>query len=359
MSSFISHFKFIIFALFAAGLIESATWFFYERNHGAQSNFLTFNFPDYVNYDYAVVYEKIKYFGDKHPEVIQVGDSSGYMGIRSNVVNEYLKNGDRYANLSCCTTVGWDGQYGLVSYFLRNTDDVKAIVLYNSPLANIPSFANELGSEDPFFQLGGDIRKEFASWRRLIALPSLQLREDAHKEVFYRLPFKLIDVDYNERKILDHSSYQYMVDTLDHYGGYTPDPISDDATLRKEHWDTSLNCMKTCKLGMKDFCSDAKSDWKADRVYDTYAEFAKLARVYGVKVIIAHQVVPCTIGDHTVASAQKQLDRLLKDYPEVSSPFPLIETWEKELFTVPAHIEHENTDRLSQRLGLALQKLLY
>ena len=65
------------------------------------------------------------------PDVIQIGDSSGFHAIVPRIVDQYL-GGLKYENLSCCANTGFDGYYTIAEFMLRNTPSIKAVVLYMS-----------------------------------------------------------------------------------------------------------------------------------------------------------------------------------------------------------------------------------
>jgi len=84
-----------------------------------------------------------------------------------------------------------------------------------------------------------------------------------------------------------------------------------------------------------------------------------LARRHGVKLVVAFQPVACTIGTGTLnAEARQIIEEFGHANPDVAIPFPLIETWPSELFSVPAHIKSEHTDLIGNRLGKALANVL-
>jgi hypothetical protein len=58
------------------------------------------------------------------------------------------------------------------------------------------------------------------------------------------------------------------------------------------------------------------------------------------------------------AKARTIIDQFKSEHPEVEIPFPLIETWPVDIFSVPAHVRHEYTDLVGDRLGIAMAEII-
>src|SRR5438132_6706561 len=56
----------------------------------------------------SVLFGKLGAFADSSPDIIQVGDSSGFHGVRPGVVMQDL-GVPKYVNLSCCANTGYRG----------------------------------------------------------------------------------------------------------------------------------------------------------------------------------------------------------------------------------------------------------
>ena len=84
-----------------------------------------------VGQKYMVLY-KSQIFKDNNADFIQVGDSSGFFGVRPNIINTYLE-GLNFLNISCCADSGWDGYVYTANYYLKNNSEAKYLVLYTSP----------------------------------------------------------------------------------------------------------------------------------------------------------------------------------------------------------------------------------
>ena len=66
----------------------------------------------------------------------------------------------------------------------------------------------------------------------------------------------------------------------------------------------------------------------------------------------------CSVTGRGSAKTRQAIENFRIEHPEVEMPFPLITTWPTDLFSVPAHIRHEHTDLLAQRLGPAMAEIV-
>jgi len=96
--------------------------------------------------------------------------------------------------------------------------------------------------------------------------------------------------------------------------------------------------------------------------YKTYLQevldgFADLASRYKATLVIAFQPVACFPGPKN-AEARTIVEQFKRSHPDVEIPFPLIETWPADMFSVPAHVRHEYADRVGDRLGKAMAAIV-
>jgi hypothetical protein len=83
-------------------------------------------------FDRVVLYEKLHHFEDFDPEVISVGDSSGFFGIQSTIVNRYTK-GARYLSLNTGANYAYLGYRPIAEYMLMRSSHLKYVVIYAFP----------------------------------------------------------------------------------------------------------------------------------------------------------------------------------------------------------------------------------
>ncbi|MBV9552921.1 MAG: hypothetical protein JO032_09040, partial [Alphaproteobacteria bacterium] len=82
--------------------------------------------------DRDFLYEKLRYLESNDPEIISVGDSSGFFSIQSNIVNRYTGN-HRYLSLNTGANQAFEGYKGIAEYALRRSRRIKYVVLYLFP----------------------------------------------------------------------------------------------------------------------------------------------------------------------------------------------------------------------------------
>jgi hypothetical protein len=109
----------------------------------------------------------------------------------------------------------------------------------------------------------------------------------------------------------------------------------------------------------------AECDVPAPKRYGTtyieyiFEKYAALAAQHGSRLVIVFQPVACVIGTGKgSAEARKAIERFRIKHPEVAIPFPLIESWPVDMFSVPAHVRREHTDLIGNRLGQAMKRIM-
>ena len=71
------------------------------RRRSNARTYLNWNFNSDELFHKVLIYEKLRNALRDHPDIIQVGDSSGFHAIVPRIVDQYL-DGLKYENLSCC-----------------------------------------------------------------------------------------------------------------------------------------------------------------------------------------------------------------------------------------------------------------
>jgi len=354
MSSFISSLKPFLLAALAVLLIEGTVYRELQPNMARANNLLDLAYPEQELLSRAIFYEKLTYFYGRHPDIIQIGDSSGLMGIRGDIVEEYLPEGTLYANLSCCATLGYRGPLGTMKFALRTNPNLKMIVLYQSPAGNYPRKANNITHGDAWFELGNRVYDQLAGVRRFANLPSLAFRRRITELAYYLTPYRFVNAVLDpDRPITKHLSFDLLRSTIGQNRGFIPDP---ETHLDLAPWGDMPECVfdyEEDKGGL--FGTGLFSPGPVSYVEETYSAFAELARAYGVKLMIVHQVVPCPLGTGEGSrQVRAAIERFHTAYPEVSIPFDIVDEWPKEKFAVAAHVRGAYTPDLSRRLGQAV-----
>src|SRR5690349_8650363 len=142
MRLFISHFSPWIAALACIAALE--IWFdhTFHPSPAERSNFVAYglenNFgPDQME---AILDQKLLLKTTFNPDIVQVGDSSGFFGIMPEVVERYLP-GLKYLNESCCGTQGYHGYLAVLRYNLSRFPSIKYMVVYSGILNAYPGRA--------------------------------------------------------------------------------------------------------------------------------------------------------------------------------------------------------------------------
>src|SRR5277367_6133878 len=89
----------VLFAIGLAGIVEFAVDVHYHPGFWQKTTWLMHDPYRGEVLDRVVVYEKLSHFEDSDPEVISVGDSSGFFGLQSRIVNRFT-NGHKYLSLN-------------------------------------------------------------------------------------------------------------------------------------------------------------------------------------------------------------------------------------------------------------------
>ena len=99
MSSYTSSFKAILAALAVIAGIEATSAMVFPSTPVERSGYLNWNFNTVETFHKVIISEKLANAVRNQPDVIQIGDSSGFHGIVPRIVDQYL-GGLRYENLS-------------------------------------------------------------------------------------------------------------------------------------------------------------------------------------------------------------------------------------------------------------------
>ena len=348
MSSFILHFRSWIAAALLLVLIETAVWCIGRPSEFDRTNFLQFSFAHDETPQRLFIYEKIKAFADSNPTIVQSGDSSGFYGIEPAVVMKYLPDGATYLNMSCCANLGYNGYYNILDFMAEHNPSIRYMVLHITPYT-MPSpelwesdGAALWGSSD--VKVFGDaVRQEFLSPWRLFHLPSLAYRREVTDRVYY-LNGLLNPLD---RPLLNNASYLEFLRVFRKNLGWMPVTEVRGGVYATE-----------CKLATPEFFNFRTLSQKT-YFEEVLEKFAALAKRHDATLVVVFQPAACVWGtgnDH--AKAREVLERFKQSHPEVEIPFPLIETWPIEIFSVPAHVRPEYSGIIGNRLGKAMAEIM-
>lgn len=348
MSSFISHFRPWLLALFLLLAIEAIVYAVGRPSEFDRTNFLQFTFSRDETPQRLFIHDKIKAFAYSNPSIVQSGDSSGFYGIEPSVVMKHLPAGMTYLNMSCCANLGFNGYYNLMKFMAERNKSIRYMVLhftpYTMPRAETWDTDGAALWGSPELKVFGDaVYHEYMSGWRIFNLPSLGYRRWVTDRVYYLGGlFNRLD-----RPLLRNENYLEFLRLFKGTLGWMPESDHRTAVPPTE-----------CDIPTPEFFSFRRLGYKTylEEVLDS---FAGLARENKAKLVVVFQPVACVVGSGKLnGKARSVVEKFKRDHPEVAIPFPLIETWPADMFSVPAHIRHEYTDRIGNRLGEAMARIV-
>ena len=151
--------------------IEGAIALIVKPDVVERSNYLNWMYGEPDPFHKFTAYAKMREVLLYNADIVQVGDSSGFHGIRPELVASEL-GGLKYFNLSTVANTGFDGYYDFAKFVLEHNPDLQAIVLYISP-----KFLPKPGMIGGDVQLGAaKIHEAYVGPWSIFALPSMALR---------------------------------------------------------------------------------------------------------------------------------------------------------------------------------------
>jgi hypothetical protein len=333
--------------LFAA--VEAAIWFAARPDWTDRTNFLEFSFAHDETPQRLFVLEKIKAFVNSNPTIVQSGDSSGFYGIDPRVVATHLSMNEKYVNMSCCANLGFRGYYNLLDLIARQNQSVRYLILHFTPYT-MPR--PEMWDTDgaalwgvPDVKVFGEaVYQEFLSpWRAILHVPSLAFRRQVTERAYY------INGTFNrlDRPLLNNENYLEFLRLFRQTNGWMPETDVRQVLAATE-----------CEVPAPTFFDVGSMSTKT-YLEDVLESYARLAQQHHAILVVVFQPVACTFGTGRGSEiARRVIDQFQQRHPEVEIPFPLVETWPADMFSVPAHVRREHTDKLGHRLGQALAEII-
>jgi hypothetical protein len=371
MSSYISHFKAWIIAALLIVAFEAAFGFAAAPNPFDRTNFLphTFGRPEPMQRLY--VFHKLRAFIHSEPTIVQSGDSSGFFGIEPSVVMKHLPAGVSYLNLSCCANLGYKGYYNILELMAQHNKSIRYMVLHVTPYTMPrPEMWDVDGANIwgiPGLEVFGNaVDQEFVSPRALTHPPSLGYRRQVADAVYYLTPMMKYlgkvtgqsadqivlppgseqPVDFLRTLLLSKPYLEFLRD-LPTSRGWAPEIDIRDGVYASE-----------CDIPTPEFF-DVRTLSHKTYLKEVLDEFTALAKCHGLTLVVVFQPVACVMGTGALnVKARTIIGQFKSEHPEVEIPFPLIETWPVDIFSVPAHVRHEHTDLIGNRLGIAMADII-
>jgi len=355
MSSYISSFKALLAALAIIGIVEAGYSAVDASSPVERSTYLNWNFnSDELFYIHkALIYEKLRNALRDHPDVIQVGDSSGFHAIVPRVVDQYL-DGLKYENLSCCANTGFDGYFTIADFALRNTRSIKAVVLYitwnNTPRDPTTVETAVVGGDDR-------IRNAFGSLAPFTSPFTLSARLDVVRPV-YNLGHTLKQPGLQPFDAIWPDFIQFLRANR----GWWPEHDAHQAAEKQKQTFASF-CGPTGVIARNNLATDYTYDAFGIKRSWMQVELRRLADLtarHHAKLILLFQPYPCSAvtGDF-IPFRKADIAAVQADYPNVVVPDPsLFEAWSAQWFTSMDHLRTGHEDAASRRAGRAIARAL-
>lgn len=301
---------------------EKTPWLLYDPYRGE-------------GFDRIIVQEKLQNLLKFNPEVISVGDSSGFFSLQATVINRYT-DGKKYVNLSTGANQAFDGYKAIAEYALKHTPSIKYVVLYVFPqLVPAPAVLHA-GGLSPLLQ------DNLVSLRSNFTPPSAALAPYAKFKLFENRDYHAGSALSNHKVALEFRA------SVDHTLGWAP-----------EH-DVRFDRLYT-KIP---FYPDERTDWMSmlpgsepSSTVHTLTDFQRMVESYGAKLIVAFAPVPehlVAFDDLNRTTTEEAIARFQREHPGVVFLFPLVTTFTSDKFAQFNHVAREYAFLSSQRLGEAL-----
>lgn len=329
----------LLFAIAVAGTIEVTIQLRYHPDFWERTTWLMYDPYRGEIFDRVLLWEKLSHFENSDPQIISVGDSSGFFGIQSTIVNRYT-NGVRYLSLNTGANYAYQGYRAVAEYMLKRSPHLKYVVLYVFPELLPSPHVIEVADLAPI------VHDSLVGLKARMTPPSAFLSPYAKYEIFDGFRFHFGDQ-------VPRSSYALEMNaTVEQALGWLPE------------FDIRLDRI----YGQQPLFSDRRSDVlslvglrEQSSIYATLDDFNRMVKSYGATLAVAFAPISARAvepGDPMIAPAEAAMARFSKDHPDVKFLFPLITRWSPEKFGTANHVSREYTFMSSMRLGQALGRLV-
>jgi hypothetical protein len=291
-------------------------------------------------FDRIELYLRLSHLEDSDPDIISVGDSSGFFSLQSKIVNRYT-GGAKFLSLNTGANQAFIGYQAIAEYMLRRSKHIKYVVLYIYP---------QLQPQEAVIQaadLGPITYDNLASVRAYLTPPGAFLAPYVKSRLFEGSHFS------KNQPLSNHMPSLQLMSTVDDTMGWLP-----EFDVRYDRID-----------GRSDFFPDDRVGWyhqlgltEPSAIVANLDEFNQAVRRYGARLVIAFAPIAqrvLTPNSPYVAANDSALARFQLEHPDVKFLFPLLTLWGPEKFGMFNHISREYTFLSSERLGRALNKLVH
>ena len=260
--------------------------------------------------------------------ILQVGDSTGLVGVQPRIVNTYLPAGLSLLNLSMTMPAQFIGHESTAEVALQAHPDAKYLLLMVSP------FVIGMNSEG----FGEDIQRNYVQFSWVRALPSLRLRALVTNAVFYGRAaggslWASVGMG-GDRQGLSESPQQEWKELVGTLGWEEDD--------RHQHF-VPVECV------LPNYVDELVSA-RLQKIYEVAARHhAGLILVFG----------PMKCGpSRDTERLESTVRRFLSAHPDVVVPLPVFDAINPADLGDDVHLTPEGSRRYSERLGAALRHAL-
>ena len=331
-------FRAVLIAAAIIGAVELSCWIFAGREPLAASNFLELAYLKVENSSKIALMSRTRWTISLHPDILQVGDSSGLHGSMPRVIDTYL-GGLNYVSDSFGADVGYLGHYNVAETVVDRVSSVKAIVLYVTPLAK-PAFYGNAGRD-----LERSIYSAFISPWQYLAPPMLSYRIGATNLLYYG--------ELNNET--PHGVTGFLGDT-----NWRESFFDSKGFIPRE---AAYHVRDPLPLGACPFANwfdrSAEGLLPFDLFYAGLEKFALLAREKKLHLMVVFNPVPChEDNDVKTLMIERELARFRHNFPEVVMPFSLITTWPEDRYMDSWHFFSFGAKIMSDQIGPDIERMM-
>jgi hypothetical protein len=330
----------IAFAIGLAALLELAVQVKYAPDFWQKTTWLVHDPYRGEPFDRVMLYERLSNLADTRPEIISVGDSSGFFGLQSKIVNRYTQ-GAYYLSLNTGANYAYLGYRSVAEYMLRRPDSrIKWVVIYAYPQLlpeeTILGYAN----------LAPYVYDTLVGNLSVLTPPSAFLSGYAKFKIFDNYTWHFGQPMMNQPPAL-----QLRAQVNEALGWLPEFDVRTDRVNGQFPFFTDTRNGILPRFGLT-------SNSSIEAVYD---DFYKMVKSHGARLAIAFAPISERAifpNESYISESEAAMTRFSQNHPDVKFLFPIISRWHPEKFGQPNHVSREYTFLSSMRLGKALGRLI-
>jgi hypothetical protein len=291
-------------------------------------------------FDRLIVEEKIRQLEPLKPDIISVGDSSGFFSIQPNIVNRYL-HGLKYASLSTGANQAFEGYKAIMLYMIEHQPSIRYVVLNMHPTL-IPS-PEVLRKAD----LGPILYDDLVGIKSKVTPPSAALSPYAKSLLFYHTRYDPNALPSSHKVFLE--VHYTLKDTL----GWVPEH---DTRRDRTVTTTPLYPDRERHMG------NLYGLLEGSAILTKLQEFADICRAHHVRLMIMFNPMGWAGIQYTddLFKAEQLLETFQHNNPDVVFLTDhLITPWDTIKFGMFNHIARDYVFEGSARMGMAIEKALF